>query len=144
MNVSHEMKMRDLDMEVNRRVAKIFSEMDPFEPLMREFHGIFSEEFEHPEDNLDYPSALRLYMWGWQQETDPHFQHLMNWIMNTQANETLKHAPVNTDRILYGRAQLSTMLLFKKEVKRLSNQYLEEKLKLEGQDFDNTVVVDDD
>jgi len=137
LEVSHETKM-------NQRVAKIIADMDPFEPLMNEFHGIFSEEFTAPEDNLDYPGQLRLYMWGWQQHTDPHFHHLMNWIMNTQGNETLKHAPVTTDRILYGRAQLSTMLLFKKEVERLSNHYLEEKAKLEGTTYDETLVVEDD
>lgn len=143
LDTAHAKAMLDIDMQVNQRVAKMISEMDPFEPLMKQFHGVFSEQYEHPEQRLDTPSRMRMYMWGWQQETDPHFHHLMNWIMNTQGNETLRHAPVTPERILYGRAQLSCMLLFKNEVARLSNLYLEEKARMENGDFDPTLTVDE-
>lgn len=143
LEAEHAKRLLAVDMDVNVRVAKIISEMDVFEPLMKKYHGVFSEDLEHPEERLDYPSRLQLYMWGWQQKTDPSFMFITNWIMNTQGNETLKHAPVTTDRILYGRAQLSTMLLFRNEVERLSNLYQEDKLRREGVTYDVTVAVED-
>lgn len=125
----------DFEKQVDGRVADLMLKFDPFEFLMKEFHGIFSEDFERPEERLDERSVLNLTMWAYKQKEDPSFTYLLEWIMNTQGNETLRHAPVTTDRILYGRAQLSTMLLFKKEIGRLSLLY-EEKLKTDKVVFD--------
>lgn len=115
----------DFDLSVNQRVAKVISEMDPFEPLMKEFHGIFSAEWTRPEEKLNEPGQLSMKMWAYSQHHDPHFRHMTDWIMNTQANETLKRAPVTPDRILYGRAQISAIILFVKEIGRLSSLYEE-------------------
>lgn len=115
----------EFDLRVNQRVAKIISEMDTFEPLMKEFHGVFGKEWEHPEEKLDDRSKTTMLMWAYGQSHDPHFKHITDWVMNTQGNETLKRAPVTAERVLYGRAQISTMILFVKEVGRLSLLYEE-------------------
>lgn len=109
--------------EVNQRVAQTLAQMDPFEPLLKEFHGIFSEEHERVEDPLDEKGQLSMKIWGWQNAESPAFKRMTEWVMNTQANESLKRAPVTPERILYGRAQISGMILFVREVKRLSEAY---------------------
>lgn len=130
--------------EVNRRVAEALTKMDPFEPLMRTFNGVFSSENERVEDSLDVKGQLMIRQWAWQNVDTPAFKYMTEWVMNVQANETLKRAPVTTDRILYGRAQISCMLLFVKEVKRLSESYKDmlEKGKKDD-DFDPSVTVDE-
>lgn len=131
---------KNLDNEVNRRVASTLSKMDPFEPLMKEFNGIFSQENEHVEDSLDARGQLMLRTWGYQNADSIAFKYLTDWVMNTQANETLKKAPVTEARILYGRAQISCMLLFVKEVKRLSEAYKDMLGKKD--DYDPSTPVD--
>lgn len=133
----------EADNRVNQRVAKIISEMDPFEPLMKQFHGVFSQEYERPEEKLSPQGQLGMAMWGYQQSRDPHFGYMTDWIMNTQANETLKRAPVTTERVMYGRAQISSMLIFTKEVKRLASIYedIMNKSK-EDPDFNDSAAVD--
>ena len=54
---------RTIDMEVNQRVAHVLASMDPFEPLLKEFHGIFSEEHERVEDPLDEKGQLQMRVW---------------------------------------------------------------------------------
>lgn len=139
-----ELERRVIETEgsVNMRVADILSKMDPFEPLMREYHGIFSQEFEHPEDKLDARGQLGMKMWGYQQSRDPHFEHFINWIMDTQANETLKRAPITEARIQYGRAQISNMVLVKREIDRLALLYEEELDKHKVKDFDENVAIE--
>lgn len=133
-------KEKQLDAAIGQRVAQTLAKMDPFEPLFKEFHGIFSEEFERPEEKLDTRSTLSLTMWAYQQSTDPSFKFLTNWVMNTQGNETLKRAAVTPERILYGRAQISSTLLFINEIKRLGALY-EDMLK-KDQPFDGVVTVE--
>lgn len=116
-------KQADMDRLVNQRVMAIIAKMDPFEPLMKEYNGIFSTEHEHPEDTLDEPGKLGMRMWAYGVSHDPHFKRLTQYIMDTQANETLKRAPVTEARIQYGRAQISSMILFRKEIGRLSLAY---------------------
>lgn len=133
-------KERILNATVGQRVAETLAKMDPFEHLFKEFHGIFSEEFERPEEKLDTRSRLSLTMWAYQQATDPSFKFLTNWVMNTQGNETLKRAAVTPERILYGRAQISSTLLFVNEIKRLGALY-EDMLK-KDQPFDEVATVE--
>ena len=130
----------ELDNEVNQRVAHVLASMDPFEPLLKEFHGIFSEEHERVEDPLDEKGKLLLRIWGWQNADSPAFKHVTAWIINSQANETLKRAAVTPERILYGRAQISGMILFVREVERLSEAY-KDMLKKPGE-FDESTTVD--
>lgn len=132
----------NVQQEINMRVAEAISKMDPFEPLMRQFNGTFSEEYERPEDKLNPRGQLSMKMWGYTQNKDPNFEYFIDWIMNTHANETLKRAPVTTERILYGRAQISAMILFKTEVKRLSNLYEEMLENNKIQSFDSTKAVE--
>lgn len=113
----------EADNRVSQRVASTIAKMDPFEPILKEFHGVFSKEYERPEDKLDERSQINMKMWGYRMHTDPCFKYMTEWIMNTHANEILKHAPVTPERILYGRAQISTMILFVKEVGRLASLY---------------------
>lgn len=133
----------EIDMEVNRRVAVALSKIDPFETLMKEFHGIFSEEHERVEDVLDTKGALMLKTWAYQTRDNPSFKWITEWVMNTQANETLKRAVVTPDRILYGRAQVSCMLVFVKEIKRLASLY-EDQLAAgrKDEDFDESASVE--
>lgn len=111
----------------NQRLVQTLAQMDPLEPAMKEFHGIFSKEFEKPEQKLDERSYLGFIMWAYQQKTDPHFNYMIDWIMNSAGNETIKRAPITEARTQYGRAQISNMVLFRKEIGRLSSLY-EEKL----------------
>lgn len=135
-----EEKEQQLDALIGQRIAQTLARMDPFELIFKEFHGIFSDEFERPEEKLDTRSRLSLTMWAYQQSTDPSFKYLMDWVMNTQGNETLKRAAVTPERILYGRAQISGALLLVKEVKRLGAQY-EDMLK-KDQPFDEVIAVE--
>ena len=125
---------------VDQRVAMVLAQMDPFEPLLREFHGIFSEEHERVEDPLDEKGQLQMRVWGWQNAASPEFKRMTEWVMNTQGNESLKRAAVTPERILYGRAQISGMILFVREVERLSEAY-KDMLKKPGE-FDESTTVD--
>lgn len=133
----------ELDHRVNQRIASMLLKTDPFELIMKEYHGIFSEEFEHPEDNLNTQGKIGMRLWAYGQVHDPHFNHMIAWVMNSQGNETLKRAPVTTERIMYGRAQISTALSLKKEIGRLSLAYEEllEKQK-NGEDFESETSVE--
>lgn len=132
--------IKNIDNRVNVRVAKAMSEIDLFEQFMKEFNGVFSEEFEHVEDGLDEKSQYMMKLWGWQQKNDPSFQRITQWIMNTQGNETLKRAPVTEARIQYGRAQLSNMILYRKEVSRLASLY--EDILKKKDEFNSEVVTE--
>lgn len=126
--------------EVNLRVAEIMNKTDPFDPVLKLFHGIFSEEFERPEDSLDKRSQLNMEMFANRTVKDPSFKYLTDWVMNVAGNECLKRAPISAERTQYARAQIANMLLFKRELERLSNLY-EEMLKPE-QEFDKNVTIE--
>ncbi len=136
------LRQKQLDAEVGKRVADVLAQMDPFEPLMRAMRGIFSSEFEHPEQKLDPKSWLGFTMWAYQQKNDPHFNFLMDWIIDTQANATLKRGNPTPDAILYGRAQISAPILIKKEVSRLASVYEEYLRKQKGEEFDAELTVE--
>lgn len=133
--------IREVDNRVNRRVARILDEMDPFEPLLKKFQGVFSKEYQHPEDKLDERSQILMTTWGYQQRDDPSFKYMMEWVMNTQANETIKRGPVTVERMLYCRAQIASMILFKQEVDRLALKY-EELLNKGKEGFDKDLSVE--
>lgn len=142
-----QMKEKDKAIEIaqkdaDQRFAKMIMQMDPLEPLMRKFNGIFTPEFTHPEDKLNESGQLGMKMWAYRQNTDPHFQWMIEWIMNSAGNETLKRAPITSERTQYGRAQISNMILFRDEVGRLSNLYLDELEKHKVQEFDGDAVVE--
>jgi len=126
--------------ESNQRVAKIMAGLDPFEPVLKLFHGIFSEEFERPEEKLSERSQTEMKMFAWRTIKDPNFKYLTDWVMNMAGNETMKRAPVSAERTQYGRAQIANMILFKRELQRLSNLY-EEMLK-DPEEFDEHVTVE--
>lgn len=131
-----------VDNEVNQRVASVLAKMDPFELVMREYHGVFGEDFEHPEDKLSSQSTLQLRTLGYTLADDPSFNFLCEWIMNSQGNETLIKAPVTVERTLYGRAQISAMLAFRKEVRRLSEAYKDMLAEMRGDSFDSALTAE--
>lgn len=135
-------RQNQLTAEVNQRVADALTQMDPFEPLMKKFHGIFTEDYEHPEEKLDPQSVLRLSMWAYQQKTDPQFNFLMDWIENTQANATLKRRNPTPETILYGRAAVAAPILLRKEVGRLGLLYEDMLAKQKGEDFNSDVIAE--
>lgn len=114
---------------IDRRVAEIMFQMDPYEPLMRKFKGTFSSMYAHPEDNLSDPSKMRMLMLGYQLDDDPSFKFLVDWIMNTHGNQVLRQEKVTRenalDVLLYGKSAISNMILLKREVGRLSSLYKE-------------------
>jgi hypothetical protein len=130
------------EQEVNRRVAEYISKLDPIEILMQEFSGIFSKEFERVEDQLNDAGRTTMAMWGWQQMKDPSFNRMVDWIIDTQANETLKKAPVTPARIEYGRAQISGMILMRREVRRLASLYQELLDRGKGDEFSSEITVE--
>ena len=137
--------MRKVDDRVNQRVADALMRMDPFEPVMKKFHGIFGRDFEHPEERLDQKGQLLMKTLGYQLRDDPSFRFLTEWVMNTQGNAMLKLSTrTNEERgevLLWGKAQISAMILFVKEVGRLASLYEELLAKQKEGDFtsDNTV-----
>lgn len=124
---------------VNQRVADIITQMDPFEPLMRKYHGVFSKQYTRPEDKLDEPSRIRLFMWAYGMENDASFKHLTDWIANTQGNATIRKAS-NDHEWFYGRASLAVILLFLEEVSRLASYY-KAILAKRNREFDESSVV---
>lgn len=132
----------EFESKVNQRTAEIISKMDPFEPAMRQFHGIFSQAFERMEENLDERSRLSLLLWANTTSRNENFKYAMDYVANAQANETLKHAPVTPERILYGRAQISAVALLKKEIKRMANVYDDIMKKTRPEGFDENLSVE--
>lgn len=135
-------KIDGIDERVNRRAAEIVSKMDPWAPLMREFHGIFTAEYERPEDRLDSAGKIRMMMWGYQQNGDPAFNQLMDWIVNTQGNASVKKGNPTSETILFSRAMIAAPLLVKKEVQRLSSLYEEFLANRNEPDPDEAVAVE--
>lgn len=127
---------------VNQRVAKILTTMDPFEPLMRQFRGIFSEEWERPELKLDQKSYVQFIMWAYQQRDDPSFKYFVDWIINTQGIATVTKGNPTPETILFGRAMISAPILLKKEVSRLAVLYEELLKKQRGEEFDSELTVE--
>lgn len=133
-------KEERIQRETDQRVATAVAKIDPFELMMEQYHGIFSKEYAHVEDPLDAHGQLSILSWAHQAHHSAGFKHLTQWIMNTQGNETLKKAVVTPDRILYGRAQISCMLLFVKEVQRLATAYDEMTKEVKG--FDSALAAE--
>jgi hypothetical protein len=132
----------DAELSANRRYASLVAGMDPFEQIIKRFNGIFSEEFTRPEENLDARGRLGMTMWAYQQKNDPHFNHMINWIMNSAGNETVKRSPITIERSMYGRAQIANMVLLRDEVGRLSSLYEDELDKRKVQEIDSSVTVE--
>ena len=128
---------------INNRVAEIITHMDPFEPLMKKFNGIFSVEYERPEDQLNEQSRIGMYMWGWQQHNDIHFQYMVDWIMNKSGNSLLKTGNPTELQTFYKRAEIANMILYRKEVGRLSSIYEDLLSRNKGEDFDSSSAVED-
>ncbi len=135
-------KEKLIDVTINQRVAEVLLQQDPFEPLLKKFRGVFSKEFEKPEDHLDARSKVMLLMWGYQQREDPSFKYLLEFIMNKQGNITLKDANPTPERILYGRAQLSGMILFGEEVARLGGLWEDKMAKDKPKEFDENLTIE--
>ena len=129
-----------VDERVNQRVADFLLKMDPFEPLMRKYNVIFSDEWTHPEDKLADRDRLGLFMWAYAANKDPHFVHVMDWIRNTQGNNTLRKGK-HADEWLYGRASIATITLLIEEVGRLASKY-EEYVSNRDAEFDKNLVVE--
>lgn len=128
-----------IETQVNQRVAEALMKMDPFEPFLKKFHGIFSEEFVQPEDNLSPQNRIRLFSWAYGAKDDPSFKHLTNFIQNVQANNTLRKA-TNEYEWFYGRSAIVTIELFVAQVGRLGRLYEEVVMrKTETFDLDLTV-----
>jgi hypothetical protein len=134
----------EIDNRVNIRVAKIISSMDPFEPLYKKFNGIFSEEFTRPEEKLDERSQILIKTLGYQLHNDQSFKYLTSWIMNSQINSMFK-SPTRTNEergevLMWGKAQIASVLLLLKEIERLSSKY-EEMLNKEDT-FDKNIIIE--
>lgn len=134
--------IKELNNSANQRFLEYVKQFDPTESLIKQYFGSFYKEYDRPEDKLDERSKLSLETLGYQLKKDSSFQFLIQWIMDHVGNETLKRAPVTQERSLYGRAQISTMILLRDEVDRLAKKY-EERLENNKQhDFDHTVNVE--
>jgi len=135
-------RVQEAEYSANQRFAEYISKMDPFEPLLKKFHGVFSEEYERVEDKLDARGRLMMMMWGYQQRNDPAFKYMTEWVMNTQGNATIKRGNPTAETILYGRAQISNMILFVREVNRLGSLYDERLAEDRGDSFDSSIPVE--
>lgn len=131
---------KKIQQEVDQRVAEALSKMDPFEPFLRKYHGIFSEEFVKPEDNLGQISKIKLYAWAYTNRGDPSFIHLTNWIQNVQGNNTLRKAKSDYEWF-FGRCAIVMVELYVKEVSRLARLYEEVVLRKEEM-FDSNLTAE--
>lgn len=131
-----------IDEEINKRVASLALAIDPLDFLIRDYNGIFSENFEHPDENLNAQGKIGMYMMAYQLKNNPYFDHLIQWIMDSAGNETIKKAPIMEARVQYGRAQISNMVLFKREIQRLSSLYEDELNKGKPEVFDTTNTIE--
>lgn len=134
-------KERGIELLVNQRVADFLMKMDPFEPLLKKYHVIFSEEYANPEDKLDEPGQLQLFMWAYGVSGNKEFKFLVDWLRNTQGNATLRKAK-NDHEWLYGRAAVATISLFTEEVSRLASRYKDILAKRDGKEFDESLAVE--
>lgn len=110
---------------VDQRVAEIVAKHDPFEALLKNFEGTFSEDYERAEERLDAAGQMAMKLWGYQQAHDPSFKYVLDWIMNKAGNKLIQTGLPSVERQLFTRAQISTMLLLRKEARRLSMLYEE-------------------
>jgi len=132
-----ERERADFQLSVNRRVADVLIKMDPFEPFLRTYQVVFSDdrwEDKKPEDGLDSMEAMKLYMWAYATKRDSSFKLLVDWLRNQQGNKTLRKA-TNDKEWFYGRAAVAALTLFVEEIGRLSTKY-EEILKGGDDSFD--------
>lgn len=136
----------DVDNRVNQRVADMILKMDPFEQIMKKFHGIFSEEFERVEQKLSDQDRIRLSMWAYHEKEDPSFRYFSDWIMNSLGNQTFKSSARSNKELgevlMYGKAGIAAMLLYKKEIGRLSSLYEEILQKKNEGNFDSVISVE--
>lgn len=130
-----------MEYEINKRVAETLLKMDPFEPLLRKYHGVFSDAFDRPEDNLDSPSQMKLSMWAYGQKHDIQGNFFSNWILNSAGNDLIKLTNPSIERIGYHRALIANEILRKREIGRLALAY-EELIKKKDDEFDSSVGVE--
>lgn len=116
-------KEKEVDLKINQKVAEIISKMDPFQPLMQKYNSVLSVEYERVEDALNEQGKVGMYMWGWQQKSDPHFERMVSWIMNKAGNALLKTGNPTEIQVFYKRAEIANMILYRKEIGRLSTCY---------------------
>src|SRR5664279_750227 len=83
---------------VDQRVAKVLTERDPFEPLLQNFKGTFSDEYERPEEPLNAQGEIAMKLWGYQQTHDPSFKHVTDWIMNKAGNQLINKGLPSVER----------------------------------------------
>lgn len=129
-----------IEEQINQRVAETLMKMDPFEPFLKKFHGIFSEQFVQPEDGLSQPGKIQLFAWAYGNARDPSFKHLTNWLENVQANNTLRKAK-NDYEWFFGRCAIVMMELYTDQVSRLARQYEELVLK-KSESFNSDLTVE--
>lgn len=120
-------KEKEIETTINNRVALIVSNLDAIDLLMKDYNGVFSSDFTNPEDKLNDQGKLGMYMYGWQQKNDPYFEHMINFIMDSAGNQTMKGKIMSEEdlkkKMLYGRAQIANMILLRKQVGRLASVY---------------------
>lgn len=134
-----ERKAREI---ASQRIAVILSKMDPLEPLLKEYFGVFSEQYEHPEERLNERGQLSMMMMGFQLMDDPSFEYMCRYVMDNAGNDIIKATNPSMERLTYSRAQIATMLLVKKEVKRLGELYKQRIKKTDPEDFDEHITND--
>lgn len=134
-----EKRKKEIDYEVGDRVANTLLRMDPFEPLLKKYNIIFSEEYTHPEDKLDVPSQINLFMWANGLEGNANFKFLTDWIRNTQGNATVRKAGVD-NQWFFGRAMIASITLFVEEIGRLSSRYRD--MMAKPGEFDSTLTIE--
>lgn len=138
-----EAREKDIEDEINRRVAATLMKMDPFEPLLQKYHGTFGKDYMRPEERLNKQSQMQMFMWGHMQHGDPSFKHFIQWILDTEGNKMVRLSNPTPETILFSRAMIAAPMLIRREVERLSGRYEEMMLALkEGRDFDPTVAVE--
>lgn len=130
-----------IDSEVSQRVAEIILKMDPFEPLMKSFNIVFTDDYPRPEDGLNTQSQILLKSWAYALRDDPSFKHLMQWIINMQGNAAVKKGNPTPETILFSRAMLAAPVLVMAEVRRLAQLY-EELIAKRDEMFDPNIATE--
>lgn len=94
---------------------------------------------DNPEDGLPKDEQTQYQLWAKSNVVSPWFKHYIRWIINTQANYAIRHAP-NERTADFARATINAAELIENGVVRLSAIFDAEQEEKRGVNFDPNIT----